>query len=145
MSYITPVQDIRDTLIADGLVASDQIYFDFLPDPSTNANYNVIATVVQTGGSSNPRWLRDEVFLSIQVMGKSRSDTEASRNKIWELYNALIGRNTFQVGDYVYTQFNSTTIPTFVGYQDNSKPLYTCSISVVREAQVKEGNREPLC
>lgn len=145
MSYISPVQDIRSTLITEGIVTSSQIYFDFLPDASTVSDTNFVSTVIQTGGNSNPRWLRDDIFLTIQVMGKDRSTTEESRNKIWEMYNALVGRPTFQLGNYVYTQFNSVNIPTFVGYQENSKPLYTCSISVVREAQVKEGNRDPLC
>lgn len=146
MSYITPSQDIRETLIADGLVSQEQIYFDFLPDPQTAyGNPNIVATVLQTGGNSNPRWLRDEIFLSIQVIGKDRNQVGECRNKIWELYNALLGRPTFIKGDYAYLQFNSVNTPTFVGYQENSKPLFTCSISLVRESQVKEGNRDPLC
>lgn len=144
MNYITPVEDLRTVLISENLAEPNQIFFDFLPDPN-QVNQDLVYSLIMTAGTSSPRWARDEVFISIRVACKDRSMTAQGRNKIWEVYNALLGRNHFQVGNYVYTQFNSVQIPTFVGYQENSRPLYTCSISLVRESQVVEGNRQPLC
>lgn len=144
MSYIPPLRHLLEILIEDGAADTDTIFAYELPDP-TSVNKNFTIALIQTAGNSNPRYTRDNIFLTIQVMGKDRGQMDICRNKIYDLYNALLGRSSFEKDNYTYLQFNSTNMPTFVGYQENSKPLFTCSLSLVRESLVSEGNREPIC
>lgn len=142
--YIPPLRHLLEILIEDGAAESGTIFAYELPDPK-QLDKNFTIALLQTGGASNPRYTRDNINLVIQVMGSDRSQMDICRNKIYDLYNALLGRSSFEKDNYTYLQFNSTNMPTFVGYQENSKPLFTCSLSLVRESLVSEGNREPIC
>lgn len=145
-NYIPPNEDILLELLDAGIVANGEVFLDYLPTWSEiGANTNIVTAIKLTTGISNPRWARDNITISIRVSGRNRQDLVAARTKTNEIYNFLVGKDTFQRGDYVYTQFNSVVFPNLIGYQDNSAPLFVCSISLVREAQVKEGNRDPLC
>lgn len=146
MSYVAPIDDIRQVVLDDALVPEQQLFAYQLPDPNADGiKQPFVVNIVQTGDAINPRWARDEYVMSFQVFGADRGQFNPCKQKIWEIFNKFVGRDTFTIGDYSYMQFNSTNAPTFVGYQENSKPLFTCSVSLVRESQVREGNRDPIC
>jgi len=144
MSYVTPIEDIRQTMVDASLVDNDKLLAYLMQDP-LKAGKPYFVNILQDSGTSNPRWARDNFLFTFQIMGADRSQMNAVRQKIWEIYNFFVGKPSFVIGDYAYMQFNSINAPTFVGYQENSKPLFTCSVSLVRESQVQEGNRDPIC
>jgi len=143
---IIPQLDIAEMLLEEGVVQQGQVFLDYRPAWSEiGQQFDTSVTVRLTTGTSNPRWARDNLAITIHVSGRNRQHIEQVETLAYQIYNHLVGHPTVTRGDYVYTQFNSVAFPQLVGYEDNSMPLYTCSISLVREAQVKEGNRDPLC
>ena len=145
-NYAHPSDVLADILIDDGLLENGNVFVDNRPEwTSVNPDYDVITILRMTTAQPNPRWLRDTITCTIQVMGRTNQDQLEARNHTWDVFNKLLGRDTFTRDNYTYLQFVSQEMPTFVGYLENGTPLYTCSITFVREAQVKEGNRDVLC
>ena len=140
----TVIDDIRQYLIDENVVEESHLFAYEMPDTSITGNdYN--ATLLEVSRNPNPRYTRDEVVISIQVMGGSRGNMRLAQETINNIFNKLLGNSTIYVGTNAYYQFNSTSAPRLVGYQDNSKPFFTCSLSLVRESTVDEGNRNIIC
>ena len=141
--YQHPSQEIAEYLLAQGLVQSGQVFVDHAPIIE-NLNVDFYTVVRLVAGVPNPRWARDNITVAIQVMGANQSQLITCRDQIWNIYNHLLGADNIEQDGYTYFQFTSQEIPNFVGYLENAKPLYTSSISFVREAQTKEGNRDVI-
>lgn len=138
------IDDIRQLLIDQNLVTSNRIFGYEMPDTNITGNdYNI--TILSVNEIPNPRYARNEVTITIQALGSSRANMRLTQSKIEDIFKYLLGHPTIYIGDNSYYNFNSTVAPRLVGYKENSKPLFTCSLSLVRESQVDEGNRETIC
>ena len=146
MTYQTPTVDLRLHLIAEGVVPAGQVFVNSLPDfSSLSSNIDYLVCVKASTGLANPKWLRDEWFVAFQVLGRDRSKSQIAEAKIWEIFNVMIGSPNVEIGDVVYLQFNSSSMPQFMGSLDNSQPLYSTTINFVAEGLKEVGNRQPLC
>lgn len=143
-NYNHPSQAIAEYLLEEGLVNQGSVFVDFHPDLSTIST-DFITLVRMVAAVPNPRWARDNITVTIQVAGQKQQNLIQCRNHIWEVFNKLLGSPNLDLDGYTYFQFTSQEMPNLVGYLENGQPLYTASVSFVREAQTKEGNRDVIC
>lgn len=138
------VKDLRQYLIDNEVVDASSTFGYEMPDTfNTGNDYNI--TLLEVSDDPNPRFTRNELAISIQVMASNRANMRVAREKINEIFYFLVGKPAIYIGNNSYYNFNSTVAPRLVGYRENSKPFFTCSLSLVRESQVDEGNRETIC
>lgn len=138
------VRDLRQYLIDNNIVLEKDIFGYEMPDTNRTKNdYNI--TLLEVNDDPNPRFTRNELSISIQVMASNRANMRVAREKINEVFYYFLGKPAIYIGNNSYYNFNSTVAPRLVGYRENSKPFFTCSLSLVRESQVDEGNRETIC
>lgn len=144
--YQPPHYDMANYLVTQNIVPTGMIFVNALPDFQTvSSNIDYMACVKVVNGSANPKWLRDMWVLSFQVLGRTKDQSETAEKKTWEIFNKLLGSNNITVSNQIYLQFNSAMMPSFIGYLDNSQPLYSCHIQFVVEGLDDVGNRIPLC
>lgn len=143
MAYKHPSDEIAQYLINEGTVNNGEIFVDMHPDMS-EVNADVITIVRMVGGIPNPRWTRDDINIVIQTMGSRKQDLVATRDLLWSVYNKLLGAYNIELNGYTYFRFISNQMPNFVTFLENGEPIYTSSLSFVREAQAAEGNRETI-
>lgn len=138
------VKDLRQYLIDNEVVDASSTFGYEMPDTfNTGNNYNI--ALLEVSDDPNPRFTRNELAISIQVMASNRANMRVAREKINEIFYFLVGKPAIYIDNNSYYNFNSTVAPRLVGYRENSKPFFTCSLSLVRESQVDEGNRETIC
>ena len=146
MSYVTPDESIVEYLISEGVLATGEVFLDSMPDFSDlNTQPDLIKVAKMINGDPNPRWMWDDITLVIQIRGYNKTQIQPCKTKIFEIFNKLIGSDNIEINGYIYSRFISPSgFPKFVGYLDDGEPLFTMSISFVREALVAEGNRENI-
>lgn len=144
MAYETPSTGVSKYLLNEGEVVAGQVFVDHAPDISevkTNPDY--ITCIRMVSGNSNPKWMRDEVNIVIQVIGATKNKLSDVRDHAYSVYNKLLGAYNINLNGYIYYRFISNSgMPVLATYLDGEKPLYTMSFSFVREATTAEGNRE---
>jgi len=153
MAYTSIVQDLRKylgglTVPPDSVMAvpfdSSRVLTGSLQE--FREGFDGLQIVLrEASGVANPRWLRDYWTVSIQVIGENRSKYEEAEQLIGEVTFSLVGSDTVYVGDRAFVQFTSNQLPQFIGYLDNSKPLFSSTISFVVEGLKDEYNRKALC
>lgn len=144
-SYLAGLTTNPDSVIVssfnkDRIVVGSIREFNELP---TSAN-GVQVVLREASGIANPKWVRDEWTVSIQVIGENRAKYSECEALIGEVTFTLVGSNTRYIGDRAYVQFGSRQLPQFVGYLDNSKPLFSSTVSFVVEGLSDEYNRQAL-
>ena len=144
--YQPPHYDMANYLVTENVIPTGMIFVNALPDfQVVSADIDYMACVKVVNGSANPKWLRDTWVLSFQVLGRTIADSQTAEEKCWDVFNKILGSNNITIDNQVYLQFNSSMMPSFMGYLDNSQPLYACHIELVAEGITAIGNREPLC
>lgn len=101
--------------------------------------------IQEAGGVANPKWVRDSWTVSIQAIGENRTKYMQCEELLRDVIHTLIGSPTRYIGDRAYVQFSSNQLPQFVGYLDNSRPLFSSTIGFVVEGLKDEYNRKALC
>lgn len=155
MAYKSVVHDLRnylggltsapDTVIGTPFEA-DQILLGALQTFDSNPNFNGLQVILkEASGIANPKWLRDSWTVSIQVIGENSAKYSECESLIGEVTFALVGSNTIYIGNRAFVQITSNQLPQFVGYLDNSKPLFSSTIDFVVEGLTDEYNRTALC
>lgn len=153
MAFKSVVQDMRNYL--GGLtLAPDSVNTDPI-DPAHivigmkqqfASRHNGIQVVLNVAAAiANPKWLRDEYTLSIQVYGQDSTYIQQCEQMIDKAVKSLLGVPTRYINDSAYVQFNSSQLPAFVGYLDNSIPIYSATVSFVVEGLTDETYRKALC
>lgn len=155
MAYKSVVHDLRDYLaglttapdtVIDDPFNGDQIVLGVLQQFDQNPNFNGIQVILkEVNGVANPKWLRDAWTVSIQVIGENSAKYSECESLIGDITFALVGSNTVYVGNRAYVQLSSSQLPQFVGYLDNSKPLFSSTIDFIVEGLTDEYNRKALC
>ena len=152
--YKSVTHDLRDYL--GGITTSPDSVIATPFDPNLivvgnlrefdEVNSNGVQVILkEASGSANPKWLRDSWTVSIQVAGVDRSTYMQCEQLLGEVTHSLIGSPTLFIGDRAYVQFSSNQLPQFVGYLDNSVPIFSSAISFIVEGMVDEYNRKALC
>lgn len=146
MNYVTPQESIAKHLINEGVLSTGEVFLDYMPDfDDLSTSPNIITSIKMITGNSNPKWMRDDITLVIQVLGRNRLQTQPASTLAYEVFNKLLGADNLEIDGYTYFRFIAPSgMPRFIDYMEDGKPLYTMSISLVREAQVAEGNRETI-
>lgn len=153
MAYKSVVQDLRDylsgfTTAPDTVIETpfegDQIITGAMQEfrPSFNGLQVILK---EASGIANPKWLRDSWTVSIQVIGENSAKYSECESLIGDVTFTLVGSNTIYVGNRAFVQMTSNQLPQFVGYLDNSKPLFSSTINFVVEGLTDEYNRKALC
>lgn len=135
-----PSVDIRQLLIDDGALTSDQIFVGKSPQQLTTAH----TTLIDNGGSTNPRWLRDETNLQALVRGATQDYLSG-----WEMAqtvkDTILGREQFVVNDVLYIRFLLLNDILFIGYDENERPTFSLNFQVVRDySAVGDSNRDVI-
>lgn len=144
--------DIRNYLVGNTVAPDTVIDIPFQPNQFflgafpefTDTQEDVIVRVKLINNQPNTKWLRDEVVLAISVMGRGRGQYVEAENLIYSIFNTLIASKNIENDDHVYFQFGSNSGPRFVGYQDNSKPLFDSIITLYVDGLVDKFNRKTL-
>lgn len=150
------VHDLRDYLVGatsspDSVIETpfniNQIFVGSIREFSeVSPSANGLQVVLQeAGGIANPKWVRDSWTVSIQAIGENRAKYIECEQLLTGIVHSLIGAPTRYIGDRAYVQLSSDQLPMFVGYLDNSKPLFSSTISFVTEGLKDEYNRKALC
>lgn len=144
MTYNHPSQELAQYLVNEGDATMGEIFVDNIPSKKElKSNPDYILVVRMLTGVPNPRWLRDDITVSLQVINYKRSTLTQARDYLWGVYNKLLGAYNIELNGYTYFQFTSQEMPNLVSI-DSETSLYTSSLSFVREAQTKEGNRDVI-
>ncbi|WP_290738417.1 hypothetical protein [Haliea sp.] len=142
MAYKHPSQEIAQYLINEGDATLGRVYVDNIPLQSELQNDpDYILVVRMINGTPNPRFLRDDITIVMQVVCYKRDKITQARDYAWSVYNKLLGAYNIELNGYTYFQFTSQQMPNLVSI-DSESSLYTSTLSFVREAQNKEGNRD---
>lgn len=120
-----------------------QFYLGAFPD-FTEVNQDVLVRVRLLATVPNAKWLRDEVSVAFSVMGADRSKYVQTQDLSYSIFNTLLASNRVENDDHVYFQFGANSGPRFVGYQDNSKPLFDSVINLYVDGLEDRFNRKTL-
>lgn len=155
MAYTSTIEDLRRylsglTTSPDSVIASmfEEQHFMLgamreFQDLGADAN-GVQVVLKESTGIANSKWLRDEWFISVQAVGQDRGKYKQCEDLIHGVFNSLLGSDTLYLGDRAYVQMNSDDMPRFVGYLENSMPIFTASLNFVVEGLTDIHNREAL-
>lgn len=138
---VSPNSVITTPLNAEAIFVGVMREFDEVPESANG----VQLVVREASAIANPKWLRDSWIVSLQVVGANRGKYMACEQLIGEATHSLIGSPTRYIGDRAYVQFTSNQLPQFVGYFDNSKPIFSSTVSFVVEGLTDQYNRKALC
>ena len=142
--YRHPSEALALILQQEGLIQAGEFFVDFMPD-FNQINSDYITVIRLVNGSSNPRWLRDNLVFDFTVIGNTASDLVKARSHAWAIFNHLLGAYNKEIDGYTYFAFNSTNIPSYVTMGENSRPIFSFTMSCHRDMQVEVGgNREPI-
>jgi hypothetical protein len=108
--------------------------------------YDSIQVILkEISGIANPKWLRDEWTIGVQVIGEDRANYMDCESILGDVIYSLVGSNTIYIADRAYVQITSNQLPQFVGYLDNSRPVFSSTLNFVVEGLTDEYNRKALC
>lgn len=153
MSYRSVTHDLREylggiTLPPDSVITSpfdvNQVFLGAIRE-FVQGMPDVQVVIREVSGKPNPKWMRDEWIVGVQTLGKDASKYMECENTLGEIVHSLVGSPTVYIGDRAYVQFGSNQLPMFVGYLDNSKPLFSATITFVVEGLEDKYNRKALC
>lgn len=125
--------DIKDILVTAGVgtfaaTSGWAIYISREPsEPDT------CITIYDTGGpGANPKWLIEEPSIQVRVRG-AKLGYLAAYQKADAVKQALLGRAKQTVNSTVYVSFTMLSEIAHIGYDENSRPLFTINFNIIRE------------
>ena len=143
--YLAGTTSTPDTVI-DTPFDGDKIIIGALQRFGPNRGFDGVQVVLrEASGIANPKWLRDSWTVSIQVIGENSTKYKECEELIGAITFSLVGSNTIYIGNRAYVLITSNQLPQFVGYLDNSKPLFSSTIDFIVEGLTDEYNRQALC
>lgn len=139
---------VGDTVAPESIITTpydaNQIKLGSLPD-RFDSGLEVACSIEIINYTPNPKWLRDDVRVGIKTLGADASKYLQSRDLIFNIFNELLGGPNLYIEDSVYFQFTSGNAPTFVGYREDSKPLFSATLDFVVDGKNDLFNRKALC
>lgn len=145
-SYLAGLTTSPDSVIATPFNES-QIFVGLMREfDEVASSADGLQLVLREASSiANPKWIRDQWTVGLQMVGVDRSRYMACEQLIGEVLHSLIGSPTRYIGDRAYVQFTSNQLPQFVGHLSDSKPVFSATVSFIVEGLVDEFNRKALC
>lgn len=151
--YVSVESDIADYITATTADGVDKMAN---PIPNTNVfigqkvafnnqmkgDYQVI--VKATTGDKNPKWARDKWWLVIQAIGRDGKSYRVCEETLHRIAQDLNGRDSLEIGDRVYFNFQLPVAPIFVRSTELSEPLFTSTISFNVDYKNDDGNRTAI-
>lgn len=137
------LKDLADHLISVGAVPAGRVFLYSEPtfQELTDSTINIIYSLNISSGISNPKWTRDTHFINFRVRGRNKSFLAEAEQATENLYHELLGSNRLQIGNSVYSQFNSSEAPRLAGFYEGSEPVFTFTLMITTESLVDTGNR----
>lgn len=153
-SYRSVTHDLRD-YIGGQTVSPDSVIINPLPvnhilvgssQPfSSGNNFEGVQIILkEVMGEPNPKWVRDSWIVSVQALGEDRSKFMKCEDLIGSVIFNMVGNGPLYIGDRVYVQMSSNQLPKFVGYLDNSKPMFSATLDFVVEGTKDDYNRKAM-
>jgi hypothetical protein len=135
--------DIRSFLITENVAPANTIFIDSSPSFGDLSDDSILITRTITGevGTDNPKWARGSKFIRFMIRGRNKTQMSACEAAAYTLYNKLLGHPSVQVGTFIYTQFNASESPRFVGFFQGSEPTYTFVLNITQDSLTDIGNR----
>lgn len=138
---------VGNTVAPDSVISvpfnNQQIFAGAIPDFS-EASQDVLASISLVSNVPNTKWLRDRAVISITTMGRGRGQYVEAETLLYDIFNTLLGSNNIEMDDHILFQFGSSSGPRFMGYQDNSKPVFDATISLYVDGIVDKFNRKTI-
>ena len=132
-----PSKDIIELLLEEDVIERGFVGSDAINIPET------FVTAIDVGGTSNPRWLRDNSRIHIRVKAQTNQYMEG-----WEVTQAikefLLGKEPLKIGEVYYIRFVISSDVYFVSYDKNNRPIFALEIVVTREYDEPLGNRDSI-
>ena len=132
-----PSKDIIELLLEEEIIERGFVGSDAINIPET------FVTAIDVGGTSNPRWLRDNSRIHIRVKSQANQYMEG-----WEVTQAikefLLGKSPLKIGEVYYIRFVISSDVYLVSYDQNNRPIFALEIVVTREYDEPLGNRDSI-
>lgn len=132
-----PSKDIIELLLEEEIIERGFVGSDAINIPET------FVTAIDVGGTSNPRWLRDNSRIHIRVKAQANQYMEG-----WEVTQAikefLLGKSPLKIGEVYYIRFVISSDVYLVSYDQNNRPIFALEIVVTREYDEPLGNRDSI-
>lgn len=132
-----PSKDIIELLLNNSVIQKGFVGSEPEEVPET------FAMALDVGGSSNPRWLRDDHRIHIRVKAR-RQAYEEGWMTIQRIKDFLLGRSPEKIGTTNYIRFIVSSDIYLVHYDQHNRPTFAIEFVVTREYEETEGNRETL-
>lgn len=134
---IIPAQDIMNILQEEYIVAP--IYLNQEQDDT----YPCL-TIRRYGGEANPRWARDQVLIQVRCKGDVFGSQEAEQ-LIYKVRDILLGLDTVEyAAEYDYVRFLVISDVSYIGTDDNNRPVFTVNFETTIDWKIPIGNRLPI-
>ena len=124
---------LNEEVIENGFVGSDAIQI-----PHT------FVTAFDVGGSSNPKWLRDDCRVHIRVKSEQNNYAEGW-NTIQKIKQFLLGKEPIKINNVYYIRFIISLDAYLVSYDVNNRPTFAMEFLITREFDGPLGNRQAIC
>jgi uncharacterized membrane protein YcgQ (UPF0703/DUF1980 family) len=124
---------LKEKVIEHGFVGSEAIDFD-----------ETFVTAIDVGGSSNPKWLRDDNRIHFRVKSKRNSYLEGW-NTSQKIKEFLLGKEPIKINNVYYIRFVMSLDTYLVYYDENNRPVFALEIEITREYDAPLGNRQEIC
>jgi hypothetical protein len=132
-----PSKDIIELMLQENVIERGFVGSDAIAIPET------FVTAIDVGGTSNPRWLRDNSRIHIRVKSQANQYMEG-----WEVTQKikefLLGKKPLKIGDVYYIRFVISSDVYLVSYDQNNRPIFALEIVVTREYAEPLGNRDSI-
>ena len=144
--YKTSTEDLASYLLTvfPSKLSQSNVRFDSAEIFNNLPNQNTQVVFIRISDVPNAKWARDEVTIAIQVLGKDASKKLEASNLIWDINNHITAMDNLVTGDRTLFQVRCLSQPTFLGFRDNTTPVFTASYNYIVEYDNGIGNRQEL-
>ncbi len=94
--------------------------------------------------SANAKWMRDDYSIEIISAGNNAGKYLEAEDLLLRIFHTLLGIPSFIVNDKAFVHFNSNSVPRFVGYLDDTRPVFATNMSFVVEGLTDKFNRTAI-
>lgn len=129
--------DIKDLLVAEGVgTFGTDLWIGREPAAGGEA-----VTIYPSGGQNpNPKWGRDFPTVKIKISGDV-NDYAGGWTKAQEVKDALLGATPQDINGNRYASFRMQGDINFIGYDSNSRPMFTTNWILIVDLNTGLGNR----
>lgn len=144
--YFAGLTDPLDSDVFSNPLDPDIVLYDGYQEFSTRGVQTTEQVVFNNStGIPNPKWINDEWFINVMVIGKEKVNKNNCQTLINTVCDELLGKPSIKIKSIKYVHFTLTEMPRFIGFRNDVMPVYSATVKVIAQGLVDEFNRFALC